>query len=208
MNMNILRFALIFIIIISYTCNKNIGEPELSLKTETINLVKNGDFEDGDPMPAYWLWYHPGVASPVEGFSCTVDQDEFYSGSRSVKIVRENLNSDDNSMFYQVINEDLPLGEIVTFSAFIKTRDVNTSPRLILMMYSEGNNVVGKIGRSGEKMVLGTTDWKRYSIKARIAPSTHSIMLYLFFNDYNLIKGTGTVWFDNVTLTYEKMIDN
>lgn len=131
--------------------------------------------------------------------SAATEEDGYYQylGTTSLKV--ENPTSEDNSAFFtgfaHQFKETTSNGKDVTFSAYVKTKNVKQiysggSVGAILKVKcldSSGKTVkeINSIGRTG------TLDWQRISVTANVPSTTASIRVY------GLIRyASGTAWFD------------
>lgn len=131
--------------------------------------------------------------------SAATEEDGYYQylGTTSLKV--ENPTSEDNSAFFtgfaHQFKETTSNGKDVTFSAYVKTKNVK-------QIYSGGS--VGAIlkakcldssGKTVKEInsigLTGTLDWQRISVTANVPSTTASIRVY------GLIRyASGTAWFD------------
>ncbi|MCA6069340.1 peptidase S41 [Chryseobacterium sp. RG1] len=150
-------------------------------KNENLNL----DFETNE-IPANW--YLLGN----ENYSVKIDQQNFKSGSHSIVI--ENKSESNN---YRSIALTLPenyIGKEITLSAYIKTEKVSDG---YAGMYLRIDPKV-MFTDLGNQNITGTTDWKKYEIKALLNPQkTEKIVIG------GILTGKGKMWFDDLKITID-----
>ena len=128
-----------------------------------------------------------------------------YFGTTSIKV--NNPVSENNSAFFtgamhQFEDEDILnslKGKDVTFSAYVKTKDVAEiyydgaiGASLSIKCYNSDGTVLEEANSIG---ITGTQDWQRLSISAKIPTDTSYFKIFC-----NLRNASGTAWFDCLQL--------
>ena len=131
--------------------------------------------------------------------SAATEEDGYYQylGTTSLKV--ENPTSEDNSAFFtgfaHQFKETTSNGKDVTFSAYVKTKNVkqiysggSVGAILKVKCLDSSGKTVKEINSIG---LTGTLDWQRISVTANVPSTTASIRAY------GLIRyASGTAWFD------------
>lgn len=131
--------------------------------------------------------------------SAATEEDGYYQylGTTSLKV--ENPTSEDNSAFFtgfaHQFKETTSNGKDVTFSAYVKTKNVkqiysggSVGALLKVKCLDSSGKTVKEINSIG---LTGTLDWQRISVTANVPSTTASIRVY------GLIRyASGTAWFD------------
>jgi hypothetical protein len=152
------------------------------------NLVQNPGFEelseDQAELLAWGLPQQPGVAFAW-------DDEVSHSGRRSARV--EGVNADEQSRYVQAWRQNLgplPPGPL-WLSVWVKASEV-TAGRINVLHRDENGEVLRNqgIGDFG-----GTFDWQEMVGEIDPEPKATSLQLVM-----GLVKSTGTVWFDDVSL--------
>ncbi len=174
------------------------------VRAAAVNVADNGGFETMSAGQTGWVngigasgW---GVWNASPGGLVSVTDAVYYSGNRSLEIKHP-------ASARTGVSEDVTVdkvqagGKAYKLGAWIKTENVTANlGAFIRTQYYEkltskdGSNVKLGDGPSLEKLT-GTNDWTYREIVLNAPPSTRYIRLEPFFE-----TGTGTVWFDDVTL--------
>ncbi|WHX26206.1 chondroitinase family polysaccharide lyase [Virgibacillus halodenitrificans] len=156
---------------------------------ETSNLLKNGGFEEtienkewlNSQGPADWSqWKASGDPELV------VDNQISHSGKQSIKI---QASSDSRASVEQHVMV-IP-GKEYKLSAWVKTDKVTSNHGARLRLTFLGDKKVYEYSNE----VTGTSDWKHIEKIVKVPEGYNTVRIQNF-----LEKGTGTVWFDNITL--------
>jgi len=177
-------------IIVGYFAN-NTTETKERFQFETgENILLNSGFEnevEGDP--AYWY----KAIIPVDNLTVTWDNEEFYSGSRSVSINNTHIYDEDVSNNWAQTINIAPLDRYVELTGWIKTIDAE-SVVMVIQCWDENSNIVGFGSTQSISNINGTNDWAQYIASVAVPADTESIIVRL------ALTGAGQVWFDDVTL--------
>ncbi|MDP5274787.1 polysaccharide lyase family 8 super-sandwich domain-containing protein [Chengkuizengella axinellae] len=174
---------------------------------QNLNDVLNAGFEqmgggignwDADSTSATnWKAWFNG-ANSLGTASTTVVQDVYHSGNSSVKI--SSVGNDINNDYVRVAVTQHVSGiddnEAYQLSAWIKTENVVGKGAMFRAQFKDANG--DKVADSGIPSILsvtGTNDWQKHNLILDPPPGTAQILVELYLD-----KGTGTVWFDDVSL--------
>ena len=135
------------------------------------------------------------------GGSITSDTETKYFGANSIKIT--NPPSEQNTAFFtsaaRNIALDVSQGETYTFSAYVKTSDVQqiysggaVGAALSIACCGSSDNVISKCSSIG---ITGTEDWQRLSISVDVPSGTDHLKIYC-----DLRNASGMAWFDGFQL--------
>lgn len=186
----IVIIAFILGIVLGYYAN-NTAETKVRYQFETgENILFNTGFEneiEGDP--AYWY----KAIIPKENLTVTWDDEEFYSGSRSVGIKNSHIYEETTSNNWAQTINIMPLNRYVELTGWIKTIDAE-SVVMVIQCWDDNSNLVGFGTTQSIDNINGTNDWAQYKTSVRVPTNTESIIVRL------ALTGIGQVWFDDVTL--------
>ena len=181
-------FKIILIPVFLYFCVCEM----VSSGSETIEIIKNGSFEQGITEPFYWYFYSPYSLYETG----KIDTVHAFDGDQSLKIERK-YPTTQPACFCQDLTE---FGDIknVTLSAYLKTYRVKTNCAYI-SVHAYGENFTYLCGSSTKtnSQSKGSTIWLKQSVKMNTPDETKKIRVFL--NHY----GDGTAWFDKVSLKAE-----
>ena len=160
------------------------------------SFTKNYITESTEHTASYYTQFNGSTSS---GGSVTLDSENKYFGSNSVKIV--NPAGDNNSAFFtgaaREFNASQFAGKTVTFSAYVKTSDVQKisgdgaigACLSIVCTQSGDETTYSSIG------ITGTEGWQRLSVSANITSEMSSFKVCC-----NLRNASGFAWFDGMQL--------
>ncbi|WP_422081989.1 S41 family peptidase [Ulvibacterium sp.] len=141
------------------------------------------DFENaqnGNGLPSEWI--HWG------NYHLDTDDKVFHSGNYSGRIVSDSTGSTFGSMAYRIPSKYR--GSTVKLQGYIKTKDVTDGHAgLLLRLDGEGGPL--HFDNMRDRGVIGSTDWKKYSISFPYPEETENIMVA------GILVGKGTAWFDD-----------
>ena len=180
-----LFYLFVFLLLIS--CKGNSTSPVI------VDLIENGDFEEGYITPSYWYVY----SNNESAFSYAWDDSVFYSGQKSIRIFRSE--NDGNAVFLKQNINSFPRNKEVKFSAYIRTENVVSGSAIVVFRADdENNNFVAFASTQHHEQINSTRQWRKYTVRANIPDNAE------YFHIWLLHTGDGTVWFDKVSLTYEE----
>lgn len=151
--------------------------------TEYDELLDNGGFEDG--LKGWGIWRPSGSAE------VKADTQEAYSGGQSLRIDAKETARTDVSRSVAVSP-----GTHYKISLWIKTEAVVSAAggaQLRLGFFDQSGTQLGKFSYAGT--VSGTAAWREYQLILEAPARAATLKTELFFE-----TGTGTVWFDNVSV--------
>lgn len=128
----------------------------------------------------------------------SVDSTQHYLGSNSLKVDANQPTSTPFAAGHQIIS--VTPGETYTFSAYIKTDNVNSDREphgacLTIDFYSSNDFSMGCITYGISEGILGTNDWQRVKVTAT-APSNATVACL----QYGIMEASGVAWFDCLQL--------
>jgi hypothetical protein len=134
------------------------------------------------------------------GFNATMSYEESFSPNYSLKISRTVIDTAKIWYWYQIYSGKIPVGRDLTLKAKIKGVYLSGNGASIVircdgatpgLQFETTQNVVN---------ISGTFDWATYTVTlSKVQSNITSIIVYLIY----LPNTTGTVYFDDVTLTYK-----
>ena len=153
-------------------------------QVEKDNLVKNPGFEEGEPSQPHF-WYSDSWDSKPGVTEFILDEDHFYSGSRSALIIN---NSKNDSRYKQVIKAKKDT--YYRLSCWVKTEGVGND--------FKGANISAEGLTKTSRDICGTsTDWEYLELYGRTIPSQESFSLTIGLGGHGNTN-IGKVWIDNV----------
>lgn len=161
-------------------------------------LLSNGDLEIGSGTPNGWFGNGP---CPNTELSWT--DEEAFSPSKSLKISNSTLESSCFSFWGQTFNTDIPTGKSLSLRVRIKGQ-LEGQGVSIAIRADDTPQVQGTgeqfATTQGTSPISGTFNWTEFSIGlGTVESNIQSITVYLVY----LPNTTGTVYFDDVSLTFE-----
>jgi C-terminal processing protease CtpA/Prc len=150
------------------------------------NLASILGFENGTAgtFPAGWT----GTADGTVVTDCTVA----HSGKCSARIERTSSSSGD----FSYLQVSLPIsftGQMLTWSGWVKTQDVNGYAAIYFGEYDSSGNNYG-FSTTQYLPVEGTTDWTQYTLTLPLNGQATTLHIGA------LLGGTGTAWIDDLQL--------
>jgi hypothetical protein len=144
----------------------------------------NLDFENLDSLQQAADWSHD-----MNTYKFSLDSTIKFHGSQSMCL--SGSDQDNFGRLFQVT--DIPVGEFITLTGYMKTTDVTGFARLMLREENDAGEDVAWKNLEIEE-VRGTTQWKSY--RARIPINSESNTLTFGA----VLVGTGKVWIDSMQL--------
>lgn len=170
-------------------CSKNDPAP-------AIELLNNGNVESGTSAPTSWFNRTPTSSIPVAWST-----DVASSPTHSLKISQTAvINTSDFTYWGQTYTGNMPTGKDVTLS--VKIKGVNlTGPGVSIVIRADGDVTpqLQFVSTQNTTTISGTFDWTTYTLKL---PKLTSGVTYLIVYLVYLPNTTGTVYFDNASLTH------
>ncbi|RXK17524.1 AraC family transcriptional regulator [Macrococcus sp. DPC7161] len=140
-------------------------------------------------------WFLSG--SKVERYEINKETMYVHSGTQSAKLnciskKEEMQNGDFGTIMQSISSEDFK-GKRIKFSAFIATKEVNSSG-LWARIDDQYNNTL-QFDNMSNRSISGTNEWNQYSVVLDVPNESHSIHFGV------LLEGVGCVWIDNFSIT-------
>lgn len=148
----------------------------------------NLDFENVLPNGQAIGWYQGG-----DGYEVKVDTTVYYSGRKSLRMKKISEGS------FGVATTNFPVveakGKHLRYTGYIKTEGI-TEGYAGLWWRVDGKIQGKSLGFDNmlNRGVVGTTDWKQYTIEMDIDTAAKNIVFGV------LLPGNGTAWFDNLEI--------
>jgi hypothetical protein len=190
---------------------------DVSLSIDDTELLYNGSAEEiGEERVAGWSAAR-GRVTDAE-WSSAVSR----TGTRSLLLTAASDPGAELAFWEQVVSQGIPIGRVPTLRAFIKTENL-VGPGAALAIRTDGPapppagprvpgghpedgsgpdlTMLQAATTEGRVRISGTTDWTEYALSlSTLAERTATLRVFLI-----LLPGTqGTVYFDDVSLTYEE----
>lgn len=153
--------------------------------------------ESGTTYPYHWTPF----TNNDDDIAVWTD-DESFSGQKSLKLSRDNSDTNDFFTWSQTINEKIPFNKDVTLRVKIKGtlrgRGISIVIRSDNTDYPNGG---AEQIASTERIIpiSGTFDWTEHHVTLNnIDVATHSITVYLIY----LPSTTGIAYFDDISLAF------
>lgn len=141
--------------------------------------------QDSLQIPKGWM---VGGSRP-RYFDMGLTAEEKYSGSRCAMIRSKVEGCEDFGTLLQNIDAAPYRGHHVSLTAYIKSNSVQAFAGLWMRVDASGK-VVG-FDNMQDRPIQGTTDWTKYEVLLYVPQESDNIAFGV------LLKGTGTVWFDD-----------
>ena len=173
----------------------------VQLSVFSVNLIENGDIESGTTGPDGWTFSGVGLGDSVDWAT-----DHVQSGSRSLKIV----NASGGNIIWQgaTVNLESISTKAFTFKVSSKSSGVTVGANYFMKTKVTFMDL-SYAWITGPAFPTGTNDWETLEVHFHVeknpgAPlrSIKSIEPYLY-----LTGGTGTVWFDDISITPYKPVE-
>ena len=150
------------------------------------NPFLNLDFErSSNGYPTFW--YAGG-----KGYKAIVDTNVFYSGNKSLKIIKISEGNFGVGTSTFPFNE--AKGKHITFTGYIKSQDVKYGYAGLWWRVDGKNQRVLGFDNMSNRGVKGTTNWKKYKIELDVDKNATNI------NFGVILSGDGTAWFDDLNI--------
>ncbi|MDZ7625852.1 MAG: hypothetical protein U5J96_15580 [Ignavibacteriaceae bacterium] len=151
----------------------------------TVLIIANNN----NKIPDGWF---PAGSNPSE-YEMGIDNSIFQNGQACAFIKSKSPKENQFGTLMQTINAENYLGKRLMLSGYIKSEDVKGWSGMWMRIDGESNQQLG-FDNMQDKVIKGTTDWKKYEIVLDIPANSTTI------NYGVLLGGDGEVWFDNFEL--------
>lgn len=183
MNIGLLMLSVIFILI---SCKKDNQIPT--------QLLVNSDIESNDLSG----WLNAGSSG---SFNAEISELESFSPSHSLKIAQAIIDNSNYWYWYQKYEGKMPYGEDITLSAKIKGKNLVGQGISIAIRGDKQDSVSQFVTTFGNIDITGTFNWTQYNFTlSELNSDVTKLWVFLIFNR----STTGTVFFDDITLTHNK----
>jgi len=151
----------------------------------TVFLIANNNNE----IPDGWF---PAGSNPSE-YEMGIDNSTFQNGNSCAYIKSKAPKENEFGTLMQTISAENYLGKRLQLSGYIKSGNVKGWSGMWMRIDGQDNQQLG-FDNMQNRLIKGTTDWKKYEIVLDIPLSSKTI------NYGVLLGGDGEVWFDNFKL--------
>jgi hypothetical protein len=181
------------------TAEKPVSRTEKTEQTpkKLIYIPMNSGLELGVSVPDGWY-----KSENADELSWT--DEEACGGDLSIKIA-SSAKRDKVFAWACTITQEVPYDKLLTLKAFVKTDQVTGQGICLTLRADDTLTASGKAEMyattQGKKIIMGSHDWTEYAVSFAVplAYEMKSITIYLIF----LPETSGTVYFDDITLSYE-----
>ena len=168
------------------------GVTSVNESTGILIPVPNASFDQVTATGALLGW-QGSEHNRGNSYTFVADANGAWSAPSSAKINRYG-DEDFGLLSQQIRFQPAWLNKTVRLSAHIKTEKADgVGGALILQMNSGGGDIFAW-NHMNDAKIVGTQDWKKYSIELKTAPNTYSIKVGV------MLEGGGTLWADDLKL--------
>jgi hypothetical protein len=179
-------FLLCFSICIFFSCKKEDSNPN--------QILKNTDMETLSSSVQTWSNYGDGT-----GFIASWSNEVSFSPVYSLKISRTAIDTAKIWYWWQKYSGTIPVGRDLTLKAKIKGVNLSGNGAALVIRCDGAEPNLQFETTQGMVNINGTFDWSTYTLSlSNVKSNITSIFVFLLY----LPKTTGTVYFDDVTLSY------
>lgn len=186
------RIVIIFLLIpaMLFSCKKESNIPdELLLDTGV----------EGTQQQVWLSTHNPGTND--HGFLLNITEAQYHSPTHSLTISRTRLSADSLAAVGQQYSSVMPAGEDLTFSAWVKGVNLTGNGASLMIRCDDGQGNIIQASPQLAAPIKGTFDWTEYSVSlSDVSSDVRNILVWLVY----LENTTGTVYFDDVSLTHNK----
>ncbi|MBG0858036.1 MAG: hypothetical protein IQL11_00930 [Bacteroidales bacterium] len=184
-------YLAIFMICMFTTCNKkDTSENEFLIPEQ---LLRNTDLEADSASGRYFYWWNSGLGT---GYEAKWTDEESYSPSHSLKISCATVDSANFWYWGQYLDYNIPYGHDLTLTAKIKGVSLEgEGVWMVLRCDAIGEQVQYEITGTS---IAGTFDWTTFTLDLSDVKGSVRV-IYVFLGIAS--NTTGTVYFDDITLT-------
>jgi hypothetical protein len=182
------RILTIFsVILITISCKKDDQIPT--------QLLINPDIESNN-LSSWFNWGTGGV------YNAAITDEESFTPSHSLKIANGTIDNINFWYWYQKYEGAMPYGEELTLSAKIKGKNLVGKGISVALRGDDIQDSVSQfITTYGYIEIIGTFDWTQYNFTLpKLNSDVTKLWVFLLCNN----STTGTVFFDDITLTHNK----
>ncbi len=157
------------------------------------NILENPGFENGGSEPYYWEKY----CWAASGLSMYWERLEAHGGEKSICISNTETYGGTtvcNNWVQKINGISKFAGTKMQFTGWMKTESVDGIATFCVDCWDSQGNQVSIINT---EHIDGTTEWTQYSETVDIPPNASKIWVR------GTLTGTGTVWFDDISLVME-----
>lgn len=159
-------------------------------------LFRNTDLES-DPNGAPWEI----PFGPKYDFIINCTEEDSFSPTHSLKIARTEVDTTNFFFWTQSYSGAIPVGDPLILTAKVKGVSLDGAG-VILVIRCDGalSDMIHFVTTEGIHNISGTFDWTTYTLSIpELSEDVKHIYVYLVYLPYT----TGTVYFDDITLTHK-----
>lgn len=184
-----LSLSLLFLIVLLTGCG---GVGSVSIRSSNEIPIPNASFDQVSGTGAFVSWQ---ASEHNEGNSYTfqADPNGAWSAPSSAKINR--YGPEDFGLLSQQIRVQPEWNnKIVRLSAQLRTLGAIESGAALILQMNGSSGDINSWNHMNNSRVMGTQDWKEYSIDLKVEQGTYSIKVGV------MLEGAGTLWADDLKL--------
>jgi hypothetical protein len=174
------------------------GEKIPNINPFNINLVVNGDCEQGDfgePSPKGWVayWNDPKDRIGILDWEGRVERNQnlWRSGGRSLKMMWASKDGLEWRQTWDVA-PIVQSGEYYKATAWAKTVDASGRNILVIEFYSANTDLISS---KESPSIIGNTEWSKLEVQAQVPSGAVRMRVIL-----RSLSNEGAVWFDDIEL--------
>lgn len=163
------------------------------------NLLPNGSFEAGDATSADGWVFGGDNTDLLPGFSGSIATDTAITGARSIQIkVPEQQPGDDRAYWGPSSWIAVTPGATYVLSGYVKTQNVASGTNFGAAVYVPVPPADAYYQQPNAPWVTGTRDWRKERVVFTVSGAANNPQAV---PRGTIQQGTGTAWFDNISLT-------
>ncbi|MDR2710488.1 MAG: hypothetical protein LBB65_04005 [Burkholderiales bacterium] len=147
-------------------------------------MLVNPGFENGTEK---WAASSPNV----KDYEVAVDTEVFHSGKQSLRI--RSVNGEKGGAVFQTLPIAALRGRTIELSGWLKTDNATAAGAVLTLRVFNGERLL-EYNLMHKTPVMGTTDWKHYSIPVKVSKNASTLEFGVTLNN------KGTVWADDLEL--------
>ncbi|HXN09165.1 MAG TPA: hypothetical protein VN860_05850 [Candidatus Acidoferrales bacterium] len=152
-------------------------------------IVAELAFADSQSIPAGWFM----AGSAPQLYTAGVDPNTNHDKAKSAYLASTQAEGTQFGTLMQMFSAQDYLGKRVSLSAYIKSAEVARRAALWMRVDGQGAKRLS-FDNMADRPILGTTDWKEYTIVLDVPPESRDIALGV------LLSGQGKVWVSGISL--------
>ncbi len=139
----------------------------------------------------------------INHFSFSIDSNEKYFGSKSLKITGLQSTSTDYIPFSQTVLIDVNHLQTVKITCYIKSENLKGNAALWCQVWDKNDKRIGFQNSEMQNVFInGDTSWEKYTLTIMADSSVNKLI------SGGYLSGNGTAWFDKLELEYTSETDS